>query len=80
LIFPEGYKLTIKNSKDCVILHLKEIQKKRIMFILAFFQREKNLNSNTNIINKFIGRHLQIRYEDNKLYYIKDLWFDFGTL
>ena len=31
--------------------------------------------------NKFIGRHLQIRYdEDNKLYYIKDLWFDFGTL
>ena len=51
------------------------------MFILAFFQREKDLNSNSNIINKFIGRHLQIRYdEDNKLYYIKDLWFDFGTL
>ena len=87
---PEGYKLTIKNKYGLDNSLLKgNLKEKNIVYF--GFQREEDLNSNPNIDyllypkedfydNKYIGRHFQIRYdEDNKLYYIKDLGFGFGT-
>lgn len=90
---PEGYKLTIRNKhgleNSLVKKTLKEKGERNIVYF--GFQREEDLNSNPNIDyllypkedfydNKFIGKHFQIRYDTNdKLYYIKDLGFGFGT-
>jgi len=71
---------------------LKENENEEERNVVYFgFQREEDLNTNPKIDyllypkedfydNKFIGKHFQIRYDtDNKLYYIKDLGFGFGT-
>ena len=90
---PEGYKLTIKNKKGLENSLIKNSQKNPDdKYIVYFgFQREEDLNNNPNIDyllypkedfydTKFIGKHFQIRYDINeKLYYIKDLGFGFGT-
>ena len=93
---PEGYKLIIRNKhglENSLIkrkLKQNEIEEERNVVYFGF-QREEDLNTNPNIDyllypkedfydNKFIGKHFQIRYDnDNKLYYIKDLGFGFGT-
>ena len=90
---PEGYNLTIKNThgleNSLIKRHLKEKEDKNIVYF--GFQREEDLNTNPNIDyllypkedfydSKYIGKHFQIRYDENeKLYYIKDLGFGFGT-
>lgn len=87
---PEGYKLTIKNKYGLENSLLKGKSKEKNIVYFGF-QREEDLNTNPNIDyllypkedfydNKFIGRHFQIRYDEkNKLYYLKDLGFGFGT-
>jgi len=69
----------------------KEKEKEESNIVYFGFQREDDLDKNPNIDyllypkedfydNKFIGRHFQIRYDTKeKLYYIKDLGFGFGT-
>ena len=90
---PEGYNLTIKNKhgleNSLIKRSLKEKEGRNIVYF--GFQREEDLNTNPNIDyllypkedfydSKFIGKHFQIRYDENdKLYYIKDLGFGFGT-
>ena len=92
---PEGYKLTIKNKHGLENSLLKKEGKEKSNVdknIVYFgFQREEDLNNHPNIDyllypkedfydSKFIGKHFQIRYDTNeKLYYIKDLGFGFGT-
>jgi pSer/pThr/pTyr-binding forkhead associated (FHA) protein len=90
---PEGYNLTIRNKygleNSLIKRNLKEKEDRNIVYF--GFQREEDLNTSPNIDyllypkedfydSKFIGKHFQIRYdEDDKLYYIKDLGFGFGT-
>ena len=92
---PEGYKLKIKNTygleNSLFRQSLKERKKEEKNIVYFGFQREEDLNTNPIIDYllypkedfydiKFIGRHFQIRYDTNdKLYYIKDLGFGFGT-
>ena len=92
---PEGYKLTIRNKhglENSLINRIfKEREKEERSTVYFGFQREEDLNTNPNIDyllypkedfydKKFIGKHFQIRYDTiNKLYYIKDLGFGFGT-
>ena len=80
----------LENSLIKRKLKQKEIEEERNIVYFGF-QREDDLNRNPNIDyllypkedfydNKFIGKHFQIRYDTNdKLYYIKDLGFGFGT-
>ena len=80
----------LENSLIKRKLKKNEIEEERNIVYFGF-QREEDLNTNPNIDyllypkedfydNKFIGKHFQIRYDtDNKLYYIKDLGFGFGT-
>ena len=90
---PEGYNLTIRNKygleNSLIKRNLKEKEDRNIVYF--GFQREEDLNTSPNIDyllypkedfydSKFIGKHFQIRYDENdKLYYIKDLGFGFGT-
>ena len=88
---PEGFKLTIRNKHGLENSLLKRKKKEDNNIVYFGFQREEDLNTNPYIDyllypkedfydNKFIGKHFQIRYDsDNKLYYIKDLGFGFGT-
>ena len=88
---PEGYKLKIRNKHGLENSLLKEREKEDKSIVYFGFQREEDLNTNPYIDyllypkedfydNKFIGKHFQIRYDiDNKLYFIKDLGFGFGT-
>jgi len=92
---PEGYKLTIKNKQglenSLIKRNIKEGNNEDRNIVYFGFQREEDLNSNPKIDyllypkedfydSKFIGKHFQIRYDtDNKLYYLKDLGFGFGT-
>ena len=88
---PEGYKLKIRNKHGLENSLLKEREKEDKSIVYFGFQREEELNTNPYIDyllypkedfydNKFIGKHFQIRYDiDNKLYFIKDLGFGFGT-
>jgi pSer/pThr/pTyr-binding forkhead associated (FHA) protein len=89
---PEGYKLTIKNTQGLENSIIKKKDKNKEKNITYFgFQREEDLIKNPFIDyllypkedfydNKFIGKHFQIRYDqENNLYYIKDLGFGFGT-
>ena len=88
---PEGYKLKIRNKHGLENSLLKEREKEDKNIVYFGFQREEDLNTNPFIDyllypkedfydNKFIGKHFQIRYDiDNKLYFIKDLGFGFGT-
>ena len=88
---PEGYKLKIRNKYGLENSLLKEREKEDKNIVYFGFQREEDLNTNPYIDyllypkedfydNKFIGKHFQIRYDiDNKLYFIKDLGFGFGT-
>ena len=88
---PEGFKLTIRNSRGLENSLLKGKEKEDTNIVYFGFQREEDLNTNPYIDyllypkedfydNKFVGQHFQIRYDtDNKLYYIKDLGFGFGT-
>lgn len=88
---PEGFKLTIRNKHGLENSLLKRKEKEDNNIVYFGFQREEDLNTHPDIDyllypkedfydNKFIGKHFQIRYDtDNKLYYIKDLGFGFGT-
>ena len=88
---PVGFKLTIRNTRGLENSLLKGKEKEDTNIVYFGFQREEDLNTNPYIDyllypkedfydNKFVGQHFQIRYDtDNKLYYIKDLGFGFGT-
>ena len=83
--------LKIRNKHGLENSLLKEREKEDKSIVYFGFQREEDLNTNPYIDyllypkedfydNKFIGKHFQIRYDtDNKLYFIKDLGFGFGT-
>jgi pSer/pThr/pTyr-binding forkhead associated (FHA) protein len=74
--------------QDEILSDMRQMQTK---LDAKYSKSEEDLNTNPNIDyllypkedfydNKFIGKHFQIRYDtDNKLYYIKDLGFGFGT-